>query len=118
VDSVEDRFGEYSAGGKIGSIREVSGRGDPGRLLICGGGVIDIARGEWYVEEGGEGDAAGEEYSREGLVTRFGILIVVVKAGLDVSSSEVAVSTSLSSCVKNEGSPLASCTARDEGLSR
>lgn len=29
-----DRFGEYPAGGNIGSTREVSGRGEPERLLM------------------------------------------------------------------------------------
>jgi hypothetical protein len=42
-----DRFGEYSAGGKIGSILDVRGRGLPGLLLICGGGVMDMALGVW-----------------------------------------------------------------------
>ena len=44
----------------MGSIREVRGRGDPGRLVICGGGVIDMARGVGYEDEEA-GDAAGEE---------------------------------------------------------
>lgn len=48
------------------------GNGDPGRPEICGGGVIDIARGVGYVDEEGEGDVAGDEYSAEGLVTLFG----------------------------------------------
>lgn len=56
-----ERLGEYSAGGNIGSTRDVSGKGDPGRLVICGGGVMDIARGVGYDEEGGEGDVAGDE---------------------------------------------------------
>jgi hypothetical protein len=47
ADSGADRLGEYSAGGNIGSIREVSGRGEPGRFEMWGGGVIDMARGEW-----------------------------------------------------------------------
>jgi hypothetical protein len=41
----------------------------------------------------------------------------VVTLGLGLSSSEVAVSTSLRSCVKKDGSLVASCTVRDKGLS-
>ena len=41
-----------------------------------------------------------------------------MKVDLEVSSSEVAVSTSLRSCVRKEGSPFVSCTVRDEGLPR
>jgi len=51
---------------------EVSGRGDPGCLSFRGGGVVDIGRGEWCRDDGGEGDAPGEEYSVDGLVTRVG----------------------------------------------
>ena len=51
-------------------------------------------------------------------MTRFGIEGVAVKVDLEPSSSEVVVSTSLRSCVRNEGSPFVSCTARDGGLSR
>lgn len=29
----------------MGSTREVSGRGDPGLRIPCGGGVVDRARG-------------------------------------------------------------------------
>lgn len=51
-------------------------------------------------------------------MTRFGIESVVVKVGLEVSSSGVAVSTSFSSCVRKEGSAFVSCNKRDEGLPR
>lgn len=44
----------------MGSIRDVRGSGEPGLLVICGGGVMDIARGVWYDDEEA-GDAAGEE---------------------------------------------------------
>lgn len=46
ADSGGDLLGEYSAGGNVGSMRDVSGSGEPSRLLICGGGVIHVARGE------------------------------------------------------------------------
>jgi len=44
----------------MGSTRDVSGSGEPGRLVICGGGVIDMARGVGYEDEEA-GDAAGDE---------------------------------------------------------
>lgn len=50
-------------------------------------------------------------------MTRFGMESVGVNVDLDVSSSDVAVSTSLSNCVRNDGSPFVSCNAR-EGLPR
>jgi hypothetical protein len=55
---------------------------------------MDRPRGVWDEED--DGDAAGEEYSIEGLVTRFGPdVVVALNADLDVSSSDVApISTS------------------------
>lgn len=71
-----------------------------------------MARGVWYVEGGGEGDAPGEENSVEGLVTRIGPRTAAPKFGRGVSSSEVAVSTSLSKEDRNEGSALVSIVGR------
>lgn len=51
-------------------------------------------------------------------MTRVGIEGVVVKGDLEVSSSEVAVSTSFSSWVRKEGSPFVSGKGRDDGLTR
>jgi hypothetical protein len=87
------------------------GRGDACRFAKCGGGVIDDARGVWDVD--GDGEAAGDECSIEGLVTRLPPETVVpLKADLEVSSSEVApLSTSLRSDERKEGPapPLDCC---------
>ncbi len=40
-----DREGENSRRGKIGSTLEVSGVGEPGRVIGYGGGVVDNALG-------------------------------------------------------------------------
>lgn len=76
--------------------------------------MIDEALGVWYGEEE-TGDAAGEEYSRAGLVTRFGPdTVVALKA--DRSSSDVEfISTSLSSDDRKEGCPVASLSIRAVG---
>jgi hypothetical protein len=64
------------------------------------------------VDEGGDGEAPGDEYSIGGLVTRFRPRTVVEKMDRVVSSSGVAVSTSLSSDERNEGSALVSMEVR------
>lgn len=64
------------------------------------------------MDDDGEGEAAGDEYSIEGLVTWFGPYEVVLKMGLGRSSSELAVSTSRSNEDRNEGSPLVSMDGR------
>ena len=57
--SIGDRVGEKSAGGYIGSTFDVSENGEPGRVAIEGGGVVDLARGLGWLEVVGE--TAGEE---------------------------------------------------------
>ena len=115
LSSGGDRWGEYSELGILGVMLEVRGSGEPGRLSFRGGGVVDIGRGEWCRDDGGDGEAPGEEYSVEGLVTRVGCVSKAPKAGLADSSSEVAVSTSFNNDDKNEGSPPVSINGR-EGL--
>lgn len=67
---------------------------------------MDIARGVGYVEEEGDGDVAGEEYSAKGLVTLFGIFVFMENVDLEVSSSEVgAISTSRNSDERKDGAP-------------
>ncbi len=77
------------------------GSGDIDRCLRWGGGVIESARGVEYGDEAG--DAAGED--SEGLVTRLGTGMPIVVL-TDRSSSEVAISTSLSSDDRNDGSSI------------
>jgi len=92
-------------------MREVRGSGEPGLfMLFVGGGVADMARGVGYADDDGEGDVPGDEYPKDGLVTRFWGWCVVdaLKIDRDESSSGVAVSTSLSNDDRNEGSPLVS----------
>jgi hypothetical protein len=67
------------------------------------------------VDDGGDGEAPGDEKPSDGLVTRFGpgfTFVVALKNGRADSSSEVAVSTSLNSDDKKEGSPLVSINGR------
>ena len=67
----------------------------------------------------GDGEAAGEEKSKGGLVTRAGIpFVVALNADLEVSSSECGISTSLSNDDKNDGSPLVSLKGLDGGEAR
>jgi hypothetical protein len=40
-----ERGGVYSGAGNRGSMFEVRGNGEPGRVTGCGGGVVDMARG-------------------------------------------------------------------------
>jgi hypothetical protein len=78
--------------------------------------VIDSARGVCCRDEGGDGEAAGDEYSIDGLVTRLGPeTVVALNADLAVSSSDAPISTSFKSDDRNEGWPLASVKGRDNG---
>lgn len=65
---------------------ELKGSGEADCRLL-GGGVIDIARprGE---DAGEDGDAAGDEYSSDGLVAPFARLGPTSKPGLEISSSD------------------------------
>lgn len=58
-----ERSGENSGGGYIGSIVDVNGTGDPGRVEKYGGGVVDVARGLGWLDAVGE--APGDEYRGE-----------------------------------------------------
>ena len=78
--------------------------------------MIDEARGVCCRDEAGDGEAAGDVYSREGLVTRFGPeTVVALNADLAVSSSDAPTSTSFKRDDRNEGSPLASVKGREDG---
>ena len=45
-----DLLGENSAGGKIGSTFEVREKGEPGRVAVDGGGVVEPGRGVGWLE--------------------------------------------------------------------
>jgi len=47
----------------MGSIVDVNGTGDPGRVEKYGGGVVDVARGLGWLDAVGE--APGDEYRGE-----------------------------------------------------